>query len=261
MSDIHPFQGEGLSYEQGLRFWDEYSDRYSGFQQGDIPVRIVERLVELGVLGPTDDVLEIGSGPGTYSLGIAPRVGRLTCLDTSPRMLDRLTALASDAGVHNLVRLDMDWNDVSSEKVYDTCIATLCPGTGSPASIVRMETASRHWCVLVSWVENHGDDLHADVWKRLGKDYGYGARLRSPAMEWLSSNGRAAVEEVFHTVVEADIPVEDLVARELSSFAAMGRTEGVEDAVREVLEPSVDGDVVHYRAQNSMRMVYWEPLL
>ena len=94
--DVHPFQGLGLSRSEGIRFWDEYAESYSSFQQGDIPRRIVRRLTETGFVSKDSSVLEIGSGPGTYSLPLAEAAGSVLCLDSSPRMLARLQGFPDD---------------------------------------------------------------------------------------------------------------------------------------------------------------------
>lgn len=253
----HPFDGQGLDYGRRIRFWDDYSDHYSAFQQGDIPERIIDRLLDIGMLLPSDCVLEVGSGPGTYSIPLASKVRILTCMDSSTRMLDRLMGSARARGLPNIERFDKDWNDYVPRKGYDFCIATLCPGTGSPVSMTRMEGAARRGCALVSWLENHGDDLNQEVWRRLGEDYGYEARQSTAAHDWLSGNGRDPITEVFTTTVEADIPIEDLVTKEASAFAAYGTGIDAETIIREILEPMSDNGIVHYRATNRMKLTYW----
>lgn len=255
---IHPFDGEKLSYEQGLKFWDDYSDQYSGFQQGDIPRRIVKHLLEEGIMDSGDSVLEIGSGPGTYSLEIAPLVSSITCLDTSPRMLERLRRSAEELGLGNMDLRVQDWNEFSSVKEYDVAMATLCPGSGSPGSIERMESASRRSCVLVSWLENHGDNLNASIWNELGREYGYGFRKSTAVQDWLKDNGRDPTVEFFHTTVVSDIPLEAVVAKERSAFRTYGLEGEAEKITRRLLEPEVVDGIWHYEATNSMKLIHWE---
>ncbi|MGN0098100.1 MAG: hypothetical protein ACI38Y_02090, partial [Candidatus Methanomethylophilaceae archaeon] len=102
MSNVHPFEGEKMGHGDTLRFWDDYADVYTSMQQGDIPQRVVRILLDEGYLTEDSTVLELGSGPGTYSLLVAPCVKRLTCMDTSPRMLDRLMVSASERGIGNI---------------------------------------------------------------------------------------------------------------------------------------------------------------
>ncbi|MBR4201984.1 MAG: class I SAM-dependent methyltransferase [Candidatus Methanomethylophilaceae archaeon] len=257
MSKIHPSVGEGMSHQDMISFWDQYSECYSSMQQGDIPDRIVGRLFELGMLRKDDSVMELGSGPGTYSLRMAPRLRILTCMDSSERMLVRLSKGAESMGLHNIELFCKDWSKYVPRKGYDACIATLCPGTGSPESIERMEKTARRSCILVSWVTNHGDDLNARVWQALGKDYGYDFRDSTVVQDYLTGIGREPIVEFFRTGIEMDIPVEELVKKEESAFRPYGINEGIGDIVRSILEPESDGGVVHYSAENEMKMICW----
>ena len=258
MTGEHPFDGQNLTYEARLKFWDDYSVKYSGFQQGDIPDRVVDRLFELGALKPDDCVLEVGSGPGTYSLKMAPRVRILTCMDTSPRMLDRLFASAEEAGYTNIERFEQDWNHYKPRKGYDVCIGTLCPGIGTPASVERMEGAARRSCVSVSWVCNHGDDLNAEIWQKLGRDYGYSWRSSTKFQDWLSDNGRDPTVEFFDTRVKADIPVEEMVAKETCAFASYGLEDKAKAAAEEILADRSDDGIIHYDEVNRMKLIVWD---
>ena len=257
MSDVHPSVGERKSREDMIRFWDEYSDQYTAVQQGDIPQRIVSRLFELGSLHPNDCVLEIGSGPGTYSMVLAPKVRILTCMDTSPNMLKRLKAEAVSRGIGNIECFLKDWGEYVPKKGYDACIATLCPGSGTPESIVRMEGAARRSCTLVSWVDNHGDDLNSMIWNELGKDYGYGFRHSTQVEDWLAHNGRDPLVEFFDADVSMDVPISSIIAQEESSFRAYGVDADIPGLVRKVLADSLDGDILHYSATNRMKMITW----
>lgn len=259
MSNVHPFEGEKMGHGDTLRFWDDYADMYSSMQQGDIPQRVIGILSDEGYLAEDSTVLELGSGPGTYSLLIAPLVRELTCMDTSPRMLERLMASAMERGIDNIAPLLQDWGTYSVETPFTTCMASLCPGTGTPESILRMEAVSSRGCVIVSWLENHGDDLTSQVWQVLGKDYGFGFRSSNPALDWLRENGRDPDYDVLETRIVADIPVEDLVAKERSAFRAYRVSEDVAPIVRSILEPDIDGGVIHYDRVNRMKLIRWMP--
>ncbi|MGN1044667.1 MAG: class I SAM-dependent methyltransferase [Candidatus Methanomethylophilaceae archaeon] len=259
MSDVHPFDGERKGYDEKLRFWDDYADVYSSMQQGDIPVRIVDRLMELGMLESTDEVLEIGSGPGTYSLVMAPRVAALTCMDTSPRMLERLSSGASSRGIGNISCVLQDWNAYVPDMGFDACIATLCPGSGTPESISRMEATARRSCILVSWITNHGDDLGSEIWKRMGKDYGYDFRKSTEVQDRLRDSGRDPHVEFFKTRIETDIPISALIAKEESAFRAHGVDADIASIVRDIVGPELDGDILHYSAENEMKLICWNP--
>ena len=81
-----------MANECDTEFWEGMSDVYSADDQADAPQRIVDRLFDTGSITGSDCVLEVGAGPGTYSLLLAHRVRILVCMDSSETMLDRLFA-------------------------------------------------------------------------------------------------------------------------------------------------------------------------
>lgn len=255
--DAHPFDRLGMSRSERIGFWDGYADSYSAFQQGDIPERIVRRLADIEFVSEDSSVLEIGSGPGTYSFPLAEAAGSVLCLDSSPRMLARLAGEAEARGLGNIRTRVAEWPDMDLEGTFDLCIAALCPGSGEEASILRMEEVSSRGCAMVSWMENHGDDLNAAVWRALGRDFGYGFRGRSPALDWLRENGRDPVLKEFATEVSADIPVRSLAEKEDRYFRSIGMDVDTEPIIREVLGDGIEDDVYRYSARNRMRLVYW----
>ena len=109
-----------------IRYWDEYAVGYSSYQQGFMPGRIVDWMLETGYLRSEFSVLEVGCGPGTYSLELAPKVRILTCMDSSERMLARLSAGAKEKGLTNIELFHQDWERYIPKKGCAACIASLC---------------------------------------------------------------------------------------------------------------------------------------
>lgn len=54
------------------------------------------------VAQPTDCVIEVGSGPGTYTRLLAPRVAEVVTYDREPRMVARLTDTLQRDGIGNV---------------------------------------------------------------------------------------------------------------------------------------------------------------
>ena len=258
MTKQAPFQGENMTPQQVIEFWNNYADNYTSFQQGDMPERIIERLFETEVLKPDYSVLEVGSGPGTYSLRLAPNIRILTCMDSSENMLDILFKSVKEKEYTNVERFLADWNKYTPKKGYDACIATLYPGSGSEESLIRMERSARRSCIIVSWYANHGDDLNEKIWKELGRDYSYDIRKSTGVQDWLRENGREFKLEMFNTRIIQDVPLTEIIKREKSAFKAYGQKD-VEDIIIKLLEPCTKDGIVHFDHLNEMKLIYWKP--
>ena len=96
----HPLDGPAEKSEIG--FWDAFAETYTSEPQGNMPGRITDWLCEIGVLNSDTEVLEIGSGPGTYSFPFAAVSKKVTCLDSSVRMMERLKITAESEDVANI---------------------------------------------------------------------------------------------------------------------------------------------------------------
>lgn len=238
-------------------FWDGFADSYSTFHQGDVPGRIVDRLFDLGMLKPTDSVLEVAAGTGAYSLELAPRVRILTCMDSSQRMLDILFSRVRETGHGNVERFHQDWEEYVPRKGYCACVMALCPGSDRPESIQRMEGAARETCAVVTWMVNHHDDLEMRVWDELGMERPGISRGSDAVAEWLEANGRSPHVEDFDAHVETLVPLEKRVESIQRMFGAMGVREDVGGIARSILEPGSEDGMCRISEDNSLRLTCW----
>jgi Protein-L-isoaspartate carboxylmethyltransferase len=72
-----------------------------------------------GLLTPADDVLEIGCGPGVYTLPMARTARSVTALDISQGMLDQLTIETNGKGITNVRPVCSGWDSYRGRKKYD----------------------------------------------------------------------------------------------------------------------------------------------
>ena len=252
----HPFDGEGFDRSRAIRFWDDIAYDYEGrIMQGDMPVRIAERLAERGIIGKETDIIELGCGPGTYTVPLSQRVRSVTCLDTSEKMISILKGSCASNNVFPVVG---DFMEYVPDRRFDAAIMTLCPGTGTPEGIRKVESLTDGWCVHIMWTENCWDEIHAKVWKELGREYSFDARKAGLMESNLRSLGRSYDVEEFTADVEWTMPASELIEREKRVFSAYGPIEA-EDALRAVLDGFIDGDRFSFGCTNSIKMICWRP--
>lgn len=247
-----------MANECDTEFWEGISDIYSADDQGDTPQRIVDRLFDTGSVQESDCVLEVGSGPGTYSLLLAPRVRILVCMDSSATMLDRLFANREVLEGCRVERFHQDWSEYKPSKGYDFCFASLLPRSASDSSMERMEGAARRGCAIVCWESRWGDSLTKAVSERLG------AEVRSPPRgsafyeDWLSDHHRDFHIERFPTMSYRTVPLRSLVESEVRRFGMYGVEGDVAGAVTDLLSRETEDGMVRVKAENVLRLVRWE---
>ena len=64
--------------------------------------------------------------------------------------------------------------------------------------------------------------------------------------------------EFLSTVVERDFTIEELVEKERASFRGFDVDVDIGEVARSILEPDSDDGIIHYRAENSMKLIFWE---
>src|SRR5947207_2108337 len=97
----------------GGEFWDKRARRFSkgpmASAEGDPMLVRLRRAV--GRSG-TATFLDVGSGPGRFTLGVAPRVRESVAVDPSAKMLALLRRGAREAGLKNIRTVKGMWQDV-----------------------------------------------------------------------------------------------------------------------------------------------------
>ena len=88
----------------GHRAGERYSHGYHPAIVGSYTWRTAENSAAflLPHLRPDAEVLDVGCGPGTITVGLARRAGRVVGLDMSDEMVEASSALAADEGVANV---------------------------------------------------------------------------------------------------------------------------------------------------------------
>ena len=135
---------------------EDYATHRAGF-----PPLLFERLQALGIGGPGQRILDLGSGTGTLARGFAERGGQVTATDISPQMLAAGADLAAAAG------LEIEFREAPAEK------------TGLPDNRFDLVAAGQCW----HWFDRPAAAAEA---RRLLKP---GGRLLIAHFDWLPLAG------------------------------------------------------------------------
>jgi 16S rRNA (adenine1518-N6/adenine1519-N6)-dimethyltransferase len=120
-----------------------------------------ERVIEAAGVGPDDEVLEIGAGPGTLTAELARRARRVVAVELDRRLLPALRAAAPTAEVvhADILRVDPDLYFPSGGEVVVGNIPYYLTGALVPhllnqpprpkrLSLVVQREVARRWCGL-----------------------------------------------------------------------------------------------------------------
>ena len=174
--------GAGYRNERAWEdFWNFFSQNYA--RRNEVSAATVEVIVDWlageGVLTEDMDVLDVGCGPGAYTLPLAARVGRVAGLDSASQMLEVLEELAKSRGLGDKVRtIAARWQDVDLSRDFDLVFAANTPAVNNFETLMKMGRSSRRYCCLVSFAGNCKLSLRDSLWEVV-----MGEPLRSAAFD------------------------------------------------------------------------------
>lgn len=128
------------------------------------------RLEKNGVMFENANVLDIGCGTGRYAAAFARRGARVTAVDISENMIERLRAETDRELLARITPLVADWKTLNNEvpgytKAFDLVFANMTPAVMSPASFKKLMSASKHWCWFRGWAGPRNNPLHERLYR------------------------------------------------------------------------------------------------
>lgn len=164
---------------------DRHADKYlASFSEGmgksvervDKALRCIEAR---GHLGKTMDVLDIGSGIGTFTIPLAERCRSVTSLDISVPMQEEIRRRAAARDLTNISYVTANWIDLDlaerhMQENYDLVLCSINPrGVCDYDTLHKMNRASRQGCCLMTFAgrgtSNHSADIQRII---LGRTLG-----------------------------------------------------------------------------------------
>jgi len=118
-------------------------------------------------------VLDVGAGPGTLAIPLAPRVKEVCAVEPGAGMVAILRERAAREGITNLSCVQKRWEDVDLasdlDGPYDIVIASLSLTMEDiRAALLKMDAASRQYVCLYWFVDlPFWERMYADLWEPL----------------------------------------------------------------------------------------------
>ncbi len=253
----HPFFGESVSKSEYEKVWDDAADRYDDAGVGTLKDEIIQRIFDLSIIDSDTHVMDVGSGPGTYSIPFSERCVSVVCLDGSQKMLDRIIS----KGIGNIRCIRADWDLFDTDERFDVVFSSLCPALNNPVSLLKMESFSEGYCVYVSSMNDDTSSLRRDIWKEFGKDYsmnGYDTRF---PFTFLKENGRTPALEVFETSSPSEMSESETADKEAEYFSRyMTVDRNVRSRIEDVIRNHAEDGIIHLEGEKRLGLLYWKPL-
>ncbi len=209
------------------------------------------------VLNSDSEVLEIGSGPGTFVIPFASEVGRVTAVEPSDGMVRELTKNAEVAGIANYEVMNKVWAEIDEFEIagkYDLVISSsvLWMFKDVWQQLRRMEKASKGYCCVV---EGTGTGDYVDLWRKvMGENW---PKFTDYNLVYNILYNRGRLANVTIITYTSQIPADRWIKnRERTLAKYVEVTPDISWMIREhVSERSDGGD---YRTEGQAAVIWWK---
>ncbi|MEG6501810.1 MULTISPECIES: class I SAM-dependent DNA methyltransferase [unclassified Desulfovibrio] len=249
-------------------FWDKRAPSFNDHVRRDASREhrrhLVGHIARKAQLAPSGAVLDIGCGPGSHALEMAPLAGSVEGFDLSSKMVELAKENAARDGCANAHFQVLDWGkaDLDSlgwRKKFQLVLASRTPAVNDRAALEKMIAASCGYCCMISQVDTRHsvrDRLKALVdWdahkERISRSFYCAFNLL-----WLM--GHYPEVEYMDRAWESDSSLEEAELMYLRFFESMGPLTGQqkESLTRALAEISRDGRV-HESVQSKVAIMFW----
>ena len=153
------------------------------------------------------------------------------------------------------------------EGAYDLVFASLCPGVGSEAALLKMSQASRGWCFTCSYV-SIASDLKDQVRQHIfgapgGDGLGYRKESYGKSFTQLLTTGYYPYVSYHDTNLRSEWPVDDKTATHFAGFLGPIDQEKenifrYKEEVMEYLKSIADNDLVVENTLSRILFLFWK---
>ncbi|MBN1324046.1 MAG: class I SAM-dependent methyltransferase [Methanotrichaceae archaeon] len=168
-------------HENWIEFWDRRAEGYDSRVKSNRE-RQIEAVLGLNIESE-DSVLDVGAGPGTFSIPIARKARLVTAVEPSRGMISCLCRNAREEGLENIVPIEKLWEDVrpiQDVAEHDVVIASYSLGMKDiRGALEKMDLLAKRWVYLFHFAGD-ASAIYRDLWYeahheeyRSGPDYIY----------------------------------------------------------------------------------------
>lgn len=179
------------------QFWDSRARRFAT----RLPVASVvgdplyRRLRQ--ATGRRSTVLDVGAGPGRFTLALAPHVAAVTAVDPAGRMLDICRRQAAKAGLANVSCVHARWEDADvtpADVAFSSYVVTLVPDAARFVAKLDAAATRRAFLYLGAYT---ADAIMDPLWRHFHGSSRKPGPTYLDALDLLRELGLAPAVEVF----------------------------------------------------------------
>ncbi|WP_425447369.1 class I SAM-dependent methyltransferase [Dethiothermospora halolimnae] len=117
----------------------------------------IDFLISENIINKESSVLDIGCGPGRYSIEFSKVVKEIKGIDISPNMINYARENVKKSNIKNASFDVVPWEKIDIEvkgwkNKFDLVFVSMCPGIHNKDTLIKMTEASKGYCFLSGFV-------------------------------------------------------------------------------------------------------------
>ncbi|MCS3922760.1 ubiquinone/menaquinone biosynthesis C-methylase UbiE [Methanococcus voltae PS] len=155
-------------------FWDKFSEKYAKYVLNNEKATFqinenVKRFNKIFNLDKNTTILEIGPGPGTYTIPLAKIVKKITVVEPAEGMAKILLKRAKEENLDNITIIPKRWDDVELNKDFEkhdlvfSSYSLIVDDMGE--SLLKMNESKNKYCGILTSADF---PVHKDIYCKIG---------------------------------------------------------------------------------------------
>lgn len=160
-----------MSIDKTISFWDHRAKNFTKNVLSDSgKVRINEVLSWLESQGVTleeSTILDLGSGPGAFTIPLAQKAKHVTALEPSTEMTSYLNEYLKEEGIQNVDIVEEPWEtiDISEwHESFDLVFASMNPGISNWEMAKKAIQCAKKYCYISTFAGKREHNAIVDLW-------------------------------------------------------------------------------------------------
>ncbi len=241
------FKKKDKTLKNTVDFWNRRADNFTNnvmSEKGKNRINtVIQWLTAQGVVLEGAKVLDIGAGPGPYSLAFAEKAEQVVALEPAENMVAFLNEKIRENGITNIQVIQDTWEEVDLDAQgwkgeFDLVFASMTPGINSWETIHKALRCAKKYCFISQFAGRRQSNIMEELWRDV-----YGEEIPTwPAhvifiLNLLYSRGYQLDFRVWEERRQVETTLQEAVPFFLSELQIFGKEEPYpEDKVKTFLE-------------------------